>query len=149
MKPLLTAVLGILLIGCAKTTDPLIVKIQTVRDQESVKGEDPMIAHEKARRLHGAVSMEERRQRLGQYYTVLWQLESGANREVLFEYQQGKTGSLVKTIKRKLDPSATSGKEEFSVIGDNYFDQGRVLCWRISLIADGKTIASEQSYLWE
>jgi hypothetical protein len=149
MKFLSVAVLGFLIIGCAKTTDPLVVKMQTVRDQKTDDKEDPMIDHEKARRLYGAVSMEERRQRLGQYYTILWQLESGTNREILFEYQQGKTGSLVKTMKRKLDVGATSGKEEFSVIGDNYFDNGRVLTWRISLIADGKTIASKQSYLWE
>lgn len=108
-----------------------------------------MVMHEKSRRLYGAVSMEERRQRLGQYYTVLWNFEGGAKREILFEYQQGKSGSLVKTIRRELKASTHSGKEEFSVIGDNYFENGRVLCWRVSLIADGKTVSTSQSYLWE
>lgn len=149
MKFLSIAVLGLLVIGCAKTTDPLVVKLQTVRDQGMEGEDDPMARHERIRRFHGAVSMEERRQKLGQYYTILWQAEAGVEKEVLFEYQQAKSGSKIKTMKRDLDSNASSGKEEFSVIGDNYFDNGRVLTWRISLIVDGKTIASEQSYLWE
>lgn len=135
--------------GCAKTTDPLIVKLQTVREQGMDKEDDPMARHERVRRFHGAVSMAERAQRLGQYYTILWQAEAGVKKEILFEYQQAKSGSKIKTMKRPLDVNAASGKEEFSVIGDNYFDNGRVLTWRISLIADGKTIATEQSYMWE
>lgn len=149
MKILSIAILSFLIMGCAKTTDPLIVKLQMVRDQGLNKEDDPMVRHERLRRFHGAVSMEERRQRLGQYYTILWQAEAGVKKEVLFEYQQAKTGSQIKTMKRELDVNAASGKEEFSVIGDNYFDNGRVLTWRISLIVGGKTIASEQSYLWE
>lgn len=149
MKLLYLIALGFLTMGCAKTTDPLVVKMQTIHDQNTHDKEDPMIAHEKARRLYGAVSMEERRQRLGQYYTILWQLDSGTNREILFEYQQGKTGSLVKTMKRQLPAGSTSGIEEFTVIGDDYLQNGRILTWRISLISDGKTIASKQSYLWE
>ncbi len=149
MKLFFLCALGFLVIGCAKSTDPLVVKLQTVRDQEVNLNDDPMVTHEKSRRLYGAISMEERRQRLGQYYTVLWNLKDGGKKEILFEYQQGKTGSLVKTMRRELDSSETSGKEEFSVIGDNHFENGRVLCWRVSLIADGKTISTEQSYLWE
>lgn len=149
MKILTIAVLGFLIIGCAKNMDPLVVKMQTVRDQNTFDKENPMVDHEKATRLHGAVSMQERRQRLGQYYTVLWKADAGVNKEISFEYQQANSGSEIKTIMRHLDVDAASGKQEFSVIGDNYFDNGRVLTWRISLISDGKTIATKQSYLWE
>jgi hypothetical protein len=149
MKILSIAILCVLIIGCAKTTDPLIVKQQMVRDQGMDIEDDPMARHEKIRRFHGAVSMEERRQKLGQYYTILWQADAGAKKEVLFEYQQAKSGSKIKTMKRQLDASASSGKEEISVIGDNYFDNGRVMTWKTSLIVDGKTISSKQSYLWE
>lgn len=149
MKLLSIAVLGLLIIGCAQTTDPLVVKMQTVRDQGMEREDDPMARHERIRRFHGAVSMEERAQRLGQYYTVLWQAEVGAKKEILFEYQQAKTGSQIKTMKRQLNATESSGKEEFSIIGDNYYDNGRILTWRISLIVDGKTTASKQSYLWE
>jgi hypothetical protein len=89
MKILTIAVLGLLIIGCAKNTDPLVVKMQTVRDQNTLSKEDPMVDHEKAVRLYGAVSMQERRQRLGQYYTVLWNADAGVNKEISFEYQQG------------------------------------------------------------
>ncbi|MES2983147.1 MAG: hypothetical protein V4727_12615 [Verrucomicrobiota bacterium] len=149
MKILSVSILSLFIMGCAKTTDPLIVKLQTVREQGMDKEDDPMARHERVRRFHGAVSMAERAQRLGQYYTILWQAEAGVKKEILFEYQQAKSGSKIKTMKRPLDVNAASGKEEFSVIGDNYFDNGRVLTWRISLIADGKTIATEQSYMWE
>jgi hypothetical protein len=126
MKILTIAVFGVLIIGCAKNTDPLVVKMQTVRDQNTLSKEDPMVDHEKAVRLYGAVSMQERRQRLGQYYTVLWNADAGVNKEISFEYQQGNSGSKIKTIKRHLDVDAVSGKEEFSVIGDNYFDNGLI-----------------------
>ncbi|MFN9408922.1 MAG: hypothetical protein ACK6AY_06340 [Akkermansiaceae bacterium] len=149
MKILSFAILSVLTIGCAKTTDPLVVKQQTVRDKGMEREDDPMLRHERIRRFHGAVSMEERRQKLGQYYTILWQADAGAKKEVLFEYQQAKSGSLIKTMKLQLDASASSGKEEFTVIGDNYFDNGRVMTWKVSLIVDGQTISSKQSYLWE
>lgn len=149
MKILSIAVLSVLIIGCAKTSDPLVVKLQTVRDQGMEKEDDPMSRHERVRRFHGAVSMEERRQRLGQYYTILWQADAKVSKELLFEYQQAQTGSKIKTMRRQLDAMTGSGKEEFSVIGDDYFNNGRVLTWRVSLIVDGKTIATEQSYLWE
>lgn len=138
-----------LIASCAEQSKPLVVKTHTLRDQDVNKADDPMVRHEKLRRLYGAVSMEERRQRLGQYYTVIWNLPEAADskREILFQYQQGKTGSLVKTMKRSL--GGNSGKEEFKIIGDDFFDNGRILAWKISLIAGGETIASEQSYLWE
>lgn len=136
------------LASCSTPSDVLTVKQYTLRDQESSIVDDPMVQNEKLRRLHGAVSVEERKQRLGQYYTVLWNdSATKVGREIRFQYQQG--GSKVKTIRRSLDPFSSSGKEEFSIIGDNYFKNGRVLAWKIDLTADGETIASKQSYLWE
>jgi hypothetical protein len=37
----------------------------------------------------------------------------------------------------------------FAVIGDDYFDDGRVIAWRASLIVDGRITATTRSYLWE
>lgn len=149
MKFLSICVLGLFVIGCANSSDPLIVKTHTIRDQETITGDDVMVHHEKIRRLYGAISMEERAQRLGQYYTVLWKAEAGADKEILFEYQQAKSGSEVKQMRRVLDAGSASGKVEFSIIGDNYYENGRVLTWKISLISGGEVIATEQSYLWE
>ena len=138
-----------LIISCAGPADPLTVKMQTLRDQNTENVGDPMVHHEKLRRLYGAVSMEERRQRLGQYYTVLWNSDSASKKEILFQYLQGKSGSRVKNMRREISSGVSSGQEEFAIIGDNYFDNGRVLAWKISLISNGETIATEQSYLWE
>ncbi|MGC4015494.1 MAG: hypothetical protein QM755_13400 [Luteolibacter sp.] len=86
----------------------------------------------------------------GSIYTVIWHDEAvGTPAEVLFEYQQGASGSLVKKQVHKFDPSATSGKTEFSILGDNYTKNGKVLAWRISLHRGGREIASKRSYLWQ
>ncbi len=108
-----------------------------------------MVSHEKQRRLYGAVSLEDRKGKLGQYYTAIWALPAGGAEDgkLIFQYQQGKSGSRVKRMEREI--SGTDGKEEFAVIGDDYFENGRVLTWKMSLISGGETVATEQSYLWE
>ncbi|MFM2198055.1 MAG: hypothetical protein RLZZ505_1487 [Verrucomicrobiota bacterium] len=137
------------LCGCSPQTEPLIVKQFTLRDQDTDVIDDPMVQNEKLGRLYGAVSMEERKNRLGQYFTVLWNDPniSNSKREILFQYQQG--GSRVKTVTKSLPTGQSTGKEEFAIIGDDYFKNGRVLAWKIDFTANGKTIASKQSYLWE
>ena len=135
--------------SCATSSDPLIVKQFTLRDQELPKGVVSMVSHEKQRRLYGAVSIEDRKGRLGQYYTAIWALPAGSAQDgkLVFQYQQGKSGSRVRRMEREI--SGTHGKEEFAVIGDDYFGNGRVLTWKMSLISGGETVATEQSYLWE
>ena len=143
------AALFLSLAACSGPVDPLIVKQFTLRDQETSLVDDPMVQNEKLRRLHGAVSIGERKQRLGQYYTVLWNADAGAEKEIVFRYQQGASGSRIKELRRTIPAGTSEGKEEFSIIGDNYFKNGRVLAWKIDLTANGETIASKQSYLWE
>ena len=71
--------LAVLTLGaCAKSPDPLEVRQYQLRDQTSVKSDEPLVRMEKERRLRGAVSMEERKARLGQYYTLLWHDPAGA-----------------------------------------------------------------------
>lgn len=110
-----------------------------------------MVRMEKERRLRGAVSMEERRGRLGQYYTMLWNDQAGAGSapvEVLFEFQQGGSASKIKRRTMGFPASDKSGKAEFSVIGDDYFKGGRVLAWKATLSRGPKVLATRQSYLW-
>jgi hypothetical protein len=137
------------LAACSGKPEILIVKQFTLRDQETNKAGDPMIQNERLRRLHGAVSIEERKQRLGQYYTVLWNADADAQKVIVFRYRQASSGSRIKEMCRSLPIGEVQGKEEFTIIGDNYFDNGRVLAWKLDLTANGKTIASKQSYLWE
>lgn len=137
--------------ACAGPPETLVVKQFVLRDQERQTSDDPMVRMEKARRLHGAVSAAERRQRLGQYYTLIWHDPDGAGKdpiEVIFEYQQGVTASRVKRMTKLFPASDASGVADFAVIGDDYFAGGKVLAWRASVKRGGKELASRQSYLW-
>lgn len=152
MKFPVLALFALILAGCADPTEPLTVKQFQLRDQVTNSGEDPMVQMEKQRRLRGAVSMEERRQRLGQYYTLIWSDPAGAGSgpvEVLFEYRQGRTGSEIKRMSELYPASVAEGVVEFAVVGDNYFDNGKVLAWRASVSRGGREIAAKQSFLWE
>jgi hypothetical protein len=42
-----------------------------------------------------------------------------------------------------------SQKTQFTVIGDDYLENGPVTNWRALLIVDGKIVALTQSYLWK
>jgi hypothetical protein len=152
MKAIFSLMAGLLLVACSGPPQPLVVKQYLLRDQVRRPGDEVVVGMEKERRLYGAVSMEERRQRLGQYYTMLWSDPAGAGQgkvDVVFLYQQGGTGSLVKRAVKSFPASATEGIAEFSVIGDNYFKGGRVLAWKTVLTRGGKELASRKSYLWQ
>jgi hypothetical protein len=149
MKRLTILAACLLTASCFNLQEALTVKQFTLRDQDTAKQDDPMVQNEKLRRLYGAVSLEERKGRLGQYFTALWNADAGLDKEIVFRYQQGGSGSRIKEMRRKIPAGTSHGKEEFSVIGDNYFRNGRVLSWKMELITNGETIASKQSYLWE
>jgi hypothetical protein len=114
------------------------------------EGDDPMIRGERQRRMHGAISVAEQGQKLGYYYTVLWDDAAGSGPgEVVFEFQQGSTGSRVKRMTHRIPAGEGAGKAEFAIIGEDYRKGGRVLAWRCKLIRDGREVAAKQSYLWQ
>jgi len=138
--------------ACAGPGEHLTVKQFYLRDQVNDDLDEPMLRGEKNRLLHGAVSMAERRDRLGQYYTVLWNDADGAGNgpvEVRFDYRQGGSGSRIKTRSEKFSAETSSGKAVFSVIGDDYFKRGKVIGWKITLLRGGRELSSRQSYMWE
>lgn len=147
----LPSFLAILFLAGCSTSQLLEVKQFQLRDQDPATADEPMVRMEKTRHLLGAVSMEERRNRLGQYYTLIWNDPNGAGNgevELTFEYQQGATASLVKRMVRKFPASETQGTVEFAVIGDDYFKGGKVLAWKASLRRGGQVLGTQQSYLW-
>jgi hypothetical protein len=145
--------LAVLLLGaCAGPRQALVVKQFQLRDQDTRSTDEPMVQMEKARRLHGAVSMAERRNKLGQYYTLLWSDPAGAGQgeaELTFQYQQGATASRVKRMVRSFQAADSHGSAEFAVIGDDYFKGGKVLAWKATLRRGKREVASRQSYLWQ
>lgn len=138
--------------ACAARHGALEVRQFKLRDQRTDYTEDPMVRMEKQRHLRGAVSLEERRQRLGQYFTVLWHDESGTRGddpiEVLFEYRQGASASRIKRQSRSFPAGTPAGEALFQVTGDDYFKGGRVVSWQTTLRRGQNVIASRRSYLW-
>ncbi len=140
------------LAACAGPREPLVVKQFQLRDQVPATADEPLVKMEKLRRLHGAVSMAERGEKLGQYYTLIWSHPQGKAQgpvEVIFRYQQGATASREKRMVKSFPGSETEGSAEFAVIGADYFQGGKVLAWKATLERGGKVIASRQSYLWQ
>lgn len=150
MRRLLLLAAAGCLVSCAAKRTELEVKPFVLRDADFGYNDDPMVRSEMMRRLHGAVGVREQEQVLGQYFTVLWSHPAPETPvEVVFEYQQGGTGSLVKRSVRKFEAGVESGKAEFSVVGSNYTKNGRVLAWKVSLMSGGRVLATRKSYLWQ
>lgn len=152
VKRFLILLVALSLGACAGRQDVLVVKQFQLRDEKRSPQDDPMVRMEKERRLLGAVSMEERRQRLGQYYTLLWSDAAGVGQgpvEVVFRYQQGASGSRVKRMTKEFPASDADGSADFAVVGEDYFTNGRVLAWKATVLRGGRELASKRSYLWE
>lgn len=128
------------------------VKQYFLRDQTRDSDEEPMVRMEKERRLRGAISMEERRHRLGQYYSILWSDPQGAGNgpvEVVLEYRQGASASRIKRMTKSFPASDSEGIAHFAIAGDDYFKNGRVLAWQATLTRGSHELASKRSYLWK
>jgi len=142
---------ALLLVACGGSSKVLEVRQLHLRNEIIPLGEDPMAVMEKQRRLHGAISAADRRERLGQYYTLYWKDPAGAGKgevEVIFQFQQAASASQVKQMEKKFPSSDSSGSVEFAVLGKDYFTQGKVLTWKATLMRDKRIIATRQSYLW-
>ena len=147
----LLVVLGLgVLTGCGSDS-MLEVKPFHLRDLELVgELEQPLIRAEQQRRFFGAVSVAEREQRLGYYYSVKWRTpEEGEGARVVFEFRQASTASAVRTMEQEFAAGQTSGTAEFQIIGDDYLKGGRVLAWKVSLFQGDELLTTRQSYLWE
>lgn len=101
--------------------------------------------------LRGALTNKERYDRLGQYYFVTWvdaHPEQAA--ELVMNYQQAGTGSAVKQKTLALEPRKGGGtrKDIFRFTGDEYFQLGEILTWRVDLKVDGKLVSTRHSFLW-
>ena len=146
------SLLAVLLLGaCAGPSQSLAVKQYHLRDLAANTSDQPMARMEKERHLYGAVSWAEQRNRLGQYYTLLWDDSAGVGQgevELVLQYQQGSSASLVKQMTQNFSSSTAKGVAEFAVIGDDYFKGGKVLTWKATLRRGKREIASRQSYLW-
>jgi hypothetical protein len=100
-------------------------------------------------RMFGAITAADQRQRTGNYFDFFWRAKRPANLTVRLEYRQEKLRSFVQAREISYANATGNHKTEFAVIGDDYFNDGRVISWRCLLIENGKIVAQDLSYLWE
>ena len=108
----------------------------------------PVIEAEAAYRLHGAVSALEQRRRYGHYFDFFWRAKRRANVTVRLEYRQERLRAFTQGREVVYPNAKGSYKTAFAVIGDDFFNDGRVLAWRCLLIVDGQIVAEDRSFLW-
>ena len=99
-------------------------------------------------RLFGAVTALDERERSGNYFDFYWLAKRQAEVTVRLEYRQEALRSF--TQARELHYPNVRGhrKTEFAIVGDDFFDDGRVTAWRCLLIENGRIVAETKSYLW-
>jgi hypothetical protein len=110
--------------------------------------QEASITFERQYRLFGAVTKYDQHQRFGDYLDFFWQARRPANLTVRLEYRQQKLHEHIQAQEISYQNVRGSNKTEFKVIGDDYFDNGRILAWRCVLIENGHVVAENRSFLW-
>jgi hypothetical protein len=110
---------------------------------------DAPVAFERQYRLFGAVTALDQRQRFGNYFDFFWRAKRPSDVTVRLEYRQEKLHEHVQAQEISYRNARGTHKTEFKVIGDDYFDDGRVISWRCLLIENGRIVAENRSFMWE
>jgi hypothetical protein len=117
--------------------------------QKTLTLQDVPITFERQYRLFGAVTLLDARQRCGDYFDFFWRAKRPADITVRLEYRQAKLHEHVQAQEISYRNVRGPRKTEFKVIGDDYFDDGRVIAWRCLLVENGRIVAENHSYMWE
>jgi hypothetical protein len=117
--------------------------------QKTATLQDAPITFERQYRLFGAVTALDQRQRFGNYFDFFWRTKRPSDVTVRLEYRQEKLHEHVQAQEISYRNVHGTHKTEFKVIGDDYFDDGRVIAWRCLLIENGRIVAENRSFLWE
>jgi hypothetical protein len=107
------------------------------------------INFEKSYRLYGALTAIDTLQKSGDYFDFFWRAKRRTDLTVRLEYRQEKLRSFVQAREISYPNAKGNYKSEFAIIGDDYFNDGRVIAWRCLLIENGQIVAENRSYLWE
>jgi hypothetical protein len=121
----------------------------TAPSSKSSTVQEASITFERQYRLFGAVTGFDQRQRYGDYFDFFWRAKRPADITVRLEYRQEKLHEHVQGQEMSYRNVRGTHKTEFKVIGDDYFDDGRVISWRCVLIENGRIVAENRSYMWE
>jgi hypothetical protein len=121
----------------------------TAPSSKSSTIQEASITFERQYRLFGAVTWLDQRQRFGDYFEFFWRAKRPADITVRLEYRQEKLHEHVQAQEISYRSVRGTHKTEFKVIGDDYFDDGRVISWRCLLIENRRIVAENRSYMWE
>ncbi len=121
----------------------------TSPSQKTATLQDAPITFERQYRLFGAVTALDQRQRFGNYFDFFWRAKRPSDVTVRLEYRQEKLHEHVQAQEISYRNVHGTHKTEFRVIGDDYFDDGRVIAWRCLLIENGRIVAENRSFMWE
>ena len=122
---------------------------RTAPAQKTLTLQDVPITFERQYRLFGAVTLLDARQRCGDYFDFFWRAKRPADITVRLEYRQEILHEHVQAQEISYRNLRGTHKTEFKVIGDDYFDDGRVIAWRCLLVENGRIVAENRSYMWE
>ena len=117
--------------------------------QKTATLQDAPITFENKYRMFGAVTWLDQRQRYGNYFDFFWRAKRPSDVTVRLEYRQEKLHEHVQAQEITYRNVRGTHKTEFKVIGDDYFDDGRVIAWRCLLVANGQIVAENRSFMWE
>jgi hypothetical protein len=121
----------------------------TSPNQKVATLQDAPITFERQYRLFGAVTTLDQRQRFGNYFDFFWRAKRSSDVTVRLEYRQEKLHEHVQAQEISYRNVRGTHKTEFKVVGDDYFDDGRVIAWRCLLIENGRIVAENRSFMWE
>ena len=121
----------------------------TAPSSKTTTVQDASIRFERQYRLFGAVTKLDQRERTGNYFDFFWRARRLADVTVRLEYKQEKLHAHVQGQEVFYPHVRGSYKTGFKVVGDDYFDDGRVIAWRCLLIEGGQVVAETHSYLWQ
>jgi hypothetical protein len=99
-------------------------------------------------RLFGAVTSLDQRQRYGNYFDFFWLAKRDADVTLRLEYRQQQLRSFVQARELHYPNARGHHRSQFAIIGDDFFDDGRVIAWRCLLVENGHIVAEKRSYLW-
>ena len=99
-------------------------------------------------RLFRAVTQLDSRERYGNYLDFFWLAKRDADITVRLEYRQEALRSFTQAREIRYPNARGHHKTEFAIVGDDFFDDGRVIAWRCLLVEDGHIVAETKSYLW-
>ncbi|MEY2601062.1 MAG: hypothetical protein QOJ36_381 [Verrucomicrobiota bacterium] len=121
----------------------------TAPSSKSTTIQDASIRFERQYRLFGAVTKLDQRERTGNYFDFFWKARRSADLTMRLEYKQEKLHAHIQAQEISYSNARGSNKTEFKVVGDDYFDDGRVTAWRCLLIENGRIVAETHSFMWE